>query len=298
MVLCDATLIKLRKIINGDENPFAIYRRGQDLVKFFNKLGSHEIYGRGFPSRWKYTDEKLSQINGTPEIDKCIKMTFAPVNFRERINDLDALIASFNSVLQFDKWQVVREEDAISLKKIDKVKIEEFVNSNNDSGSITEDDFLKLSFNVNISKIGLDPYFSQNITARLKEAEFCAKGEAPLSAVVMIGSILEGILLGIALMYPKDFNTAQSAPKNKEGKVKFFQEWSLNDLIDVSTEVGCLKLDVKKFSHFVRDFRNYIHPNQQIVCKFTPDKNTALICLQVLKAAICQISDFKNKHCI
>jgi len=63
MVLCDDTLTELRKIINGDDVPCAIYRKGQDLVKFFNKLGSNEIYESGFPSRWKYTDEKLRQIN-------------------------------------------------------------------------------------------------------------------------------------------------------------------------------------------------------------------------------------------
>ena len=35
MVLCDDTLTELRKIINGDDVPCAIYRKGQDLVKFF-----------------------------------------------------------------------------------------------------------------------------------------------------------------------------------------------------------------------------------------------------------------------
>ena len=225
-------------------------------------------------------------------------MAFAPVSFRGRINELDALITYFNETLQFDKWQVVREEDVIRLKKNDKVIIEEVDNSSNGDVLITEDDFLKLSFNVDISKIGLEPFLSQNISMRLREAEFCALGDAPLSAVVMIGSILEGILLGLAVMYPKDFNCSKSAPKNNEGKVKMFPDWSLKDLIDVATEVGCLKLDVKKFSHFVRDFRNYIHPNQQIICNFSPDKNTALICLQVLKAAICQISIFRKKHCL
>lgn len=49
-------------------------------------------------------------------------MAFAPVSFRGRINELDALIASFNAVLQYDKWQVVREDDVISLKKITSTK--------------------------------------------------------------------------------------------------------------------------------------------------------------------------------
>lgn len=45
MVLCDDTLTELRKIINGDDVPCAIYRKGQDLVKFFNKLGV-TVYSR------------------------------------------------------------------------------------------------------------------------------------------------------------------------------------------------------------------------------------------------------------
>ena len=48
MVLCDDTLTELRKIINGDDVPCAIYRKGQDLVKFFNKLVRMKFMSRGF----------------------------------------------------------------------------------------------------------------------------------------------------------------------------------------------------------------------------------------------------------
>ncbi|MCY4317652.1 MAG: hypothetical protein OXE76_00405, partial [Alphaproteobacteria bacterium] len=47
-----------------------------------------------------------------------------------------------------------------------------------------------------------------------------------------------------------------------------------------------LKLDVKKFSHGLRDFRNYIHPYEQMVSGFTPDEHTAKVCFQVLRAAL------------
>lgn len=89
---------------------------------------------------------------------------------------------------------------------------------------------------------------------------------------------------------PKEFNQAANSPKDKENKVKPFQEWSLAQFIDVAHGLGALKLDVKKFSHELRDFRNYIHPYQQLVSKFTPDKHTAEICLQVLRAAIVDLS--------
>lgn len=106
----------------------------------------------------------------------------------------------------------------------------------------------------------------------------------------MCGSILEGLLLGMALANPKKFNQAKSAPKDKNGKVKPFQEWSLAQLIDVSCQLNYLKVDVKKFSHALRDFRNYIHPFQQMSSQFSPDEHTAQICMQVLRAAISGLS--------
>lgn len=113
----------------------------------------------------------------------------------------------------------------------------------------------------------------------------------------MIGSILEGILLGVATAYPKQFNQAKSAPRDKtSGKVRAFPEWTLNNMIDVATEIGVLKQDIQKFSHVVRDFRNYIHPYQQMATQFLPDKHTAIICFQVLKAAIYQIGTYRYEN--
>jgi hypothetical protein len=36
----------------------------------------------------------------------------------------------------------------------------------------------------------------------------------------------------------------------------------------------------------MRDFRNYIHPYQQLSSNFDPDEHTAKMCLQVLNAVI------------
>ena len=286
------TLEKLRDIVNGDGT--ADYRKGYELVNFFNELGFNDVYAQGFPSRWVYTDEKLQQINGTPELDKCIRNTFAVVNYIGRIAELDALITDFNQYMAFDKWQVVRDNDTITFKRLDKVVVD---SGKSDSAEIKEDEFLKMTFNVNVDSIGLDPNVSEIIKLRLKEVETCISGEAPLASILLIGSIMEGILLGMATTYPQQFNQAPSAPKDKDtGKVRTFPNWTLNNYIDVAFEVGLLKQDVKKFSHVVRDFRNYIHPYEQMSSQFCPDKQTALICFQVLKAAISQIGTFRKNQ--
>lgn len=290
MRLSSKTLEELRIIINGDGTPD--YRSGPKLVAFFNELGFNDRYGQGFPSRWLYTDDKLKQINGTPELDKCIKNTFAVVNFIGRIGDLDKLISYFNQYLVFDKWQVVRNNDEITFKRLDKVIVE----PEKTNVDIDESTFLKMTFDVEVKSLGLDQNVSEIIKARLAEVETCIRNEAPLASIFLIGSIMEGILLGIALTYPKQFNQARCAPKDTGStKVRKFPDWTLNNFIDVAAEIGILKHDVKKFSHVVRDFRNYIHPYSQMASQFSPDKQTALICFQVLKAAISQISEYKKK---
>ena len=187
----------------------------------------------------------------------------------------------------FDKWNVVRNEADITFKRCEKISFE----NNPIKEEIKEDDFLKKDFEeVSIDSLNLDGVITDILNSRLKEIQKCLKIESPLSTIFLCGSTLEGVLLGIALQNIEMFNRANSVPKDKEGKTKQFWEWSLNNLIDVSFEVGFLKEDVKKFSHTLRDFRNYIHPYQQLSSNFNPDKHTAKISWQVLKAALYQLS--------
>ena len=292
MLLGKKTLEELRKIINGDNTPD--YRGGPKLVSFFNELGFNDVYGQGFPSRWAYTDDKLQQINGKPELDKCIRMAFAVVDYIGRIEYLDKQIEYFNQFLAFDKWKVIRNNDEITFKRLDKVVVDAHTDKKTD---VSEDEFLKKTFSVNIDSLGLSPGVSEIIKHRLTETELCVRNDAPLAAIFLIGSIMEGLLLGTATTYPRLFNQAQCAPKdNSTGQVRRFPDWTLNNFIDVAAEIGILKHDVQKFSHVVRDFRNYIHPYSQMTSQFQPDKQTTMICFQVLKAAINQIADYKKAN--
>lgn len=289
MILNPKSLEKLRLLINEETE----YRSGPQLIRFFNSLGFNDSYGQGFPSRWMYTDEKLERINGTPELDQCIRMVLNPANFIDRFTELDNCISEFNKFLAFDKWKVVREGADIKFKKLEKVEIEE---PPPPVQTDTEDEFLRREFsNVSVLKIGLDGMVSELLEQRIKEIEKCYSSGAYLSVILIAGSSLEGILLGLAIRYPRHFNTAASSPKNSSGKVRQFHEWSLSALIDVAYELGLVQHDIQKFSHTLRDFRNYIHPFQQMSSGFSPRQYTAKICLQVLKAAIHEIGDNVEK---
>lgn len=282
MTLNPKTLEKFRLLINEETE----YRSGPQLVSFFNNLGFNDSYGQGFPSRKDYTDEKLNRLNGTADLDKAIKSLFSPVNFIGKFKELDDFISEFNQYLAFDGWKIFRSSKEILFKKAGEIDFENV----DKKAELTEAEFLNREFKeLNIEKIGLDGTIAEILDLRFEEIKKCLGSNAPLSVIFLCGSSLEGILLGVAMKTPKSFNTAISSPKNQEGKVKPFHEWTLNNLINTAFEVGLLKEDVKKFSHSLRDFRNYIHPYQQLSSGFNPDKHTAKISWQVLKAAIHQL---------
>lgn len=290
MFLCEKSIEKLRIIINGDDT--ADYKSGPNLVSFFNKLGFDDCYRSGFPSRWIFTEHKLNEINGTNKLENCIKAIFAVNNYIGRIDYLDSLISEFNQYLAFDKLKVVRDNEKILIEKLDRI----IISSNKEQSNISENEFLQLVFDKSIDDIGLDYNVTEILKIRMIEAESNIKVGCSLSAIILIGSIAEGVLLGVATKYPRIFNMANSAPTNRnDGRVKPFNAWTLNNFIEVAYELDIIHEDVKKFSHVLREFRNYIHPYQQLCSKFNPDIDTAAICLQVLKALIAQVSEYVKR---
>lgn len=156
----------------------------------------------------------------------------------------------------------------------------------------TIDDFLNKDFEeISLVKLKIDNSVIDILNSRILEIKNSIKSKSALSCVILCGSVLEGILLGIASSKMKEFNQCSISPKNKDTqKVLSFNDWTLANFIEVSHNLGLIGLDVKKYSHSLRDFRNYIHPYQQMVSQFNPDIETAKISWQVLKAAIIDLS--------
>lgn len=156
----------------------------------------------------------------------------------------------------------------------------------------TVEDFLNKDFEiVSLERLNIDGSVIDILDSRIKEIQNSIKTKSALSCIVLCGSVLEGILLGVASNRMVEFNKCEISPKDrKTQKVLAFNQWSLANFIDVSYKLGLIGLDVKKYSHSLRDFRNYIHPYQQMASGFNPDIETAKISWQVLKASITDLS--------
>lgn len=226
-------------------------------------------------------------------MDQIIKDVFSPSNFIGEYDKLGELLEEFNQYLAYDGWEISVVGKNIEIHHVDGKIIEEKIEKHcsKNSSSTTEADFLSIEYsNVSTDELPITEQVKPILSVRLAEMKLCFESEAYLSTVIICGSLLEGILLGIASSFPKEFNQSKSAPK-RDGKVLPFPNWTLSQFIDVAANVGLLQEDVKEFSHVLRDFRNYIHPYQQMSTKFLPNEHTAKICMQVLKAAIFQIKE-------
>ena len=150
--------------------------------------------------------------------------------------------------------------------------------------------FLSKEFSIpDVHMLPIEAQVATIIETRLSEAQITLSAKAYLSVIFLCGSVLEAVLLGAAQRDPARFNQSPNSPK-QDGKVKPFHHWTLAEFINAACSIGLLKPDVQKFCHGLRDFRNYIHPYQQLSSNFTPDEHTAKVCFQVLKAALADLA--------
>lgn len=194
---------------------------------------------------------------------------------------LSAMLDSYEATCDLDD----REPDVKILERSREIVAR--LSGKEDEVASTAESFLKQDLELpDVQGLPVEAGVAGIIKKRLDEVGLSLSAGAHLAVIFLCGSILEGVLLGAAQKNPRRFNQSSASPKAPDGKVRRLHEWSLAQLIDVANDVGLLKPDVKKFSHGLRDFRNYIHPYQQMQSGFSPDQHTAKLCFQVLKAAL------------
>lgn len=104
--LSERTINALGKIVTGD-GKLSPYRGGPSLVALFNEFGRNDVYGQGFPSRWKYAEDSIRQLNETPELFLLIEKIFDPREFLGTEFNLEKAVEFFNKYFSYEKHQVI-----------------------------------------------------------------------------------------------------------------------------------------------------------------------------------------------
>lgn len=288
-----ATLDSLADFICGDDSArYPVYRSSSYLSRFFQNTGIN-VNHDGSTRKW-WTLEILKQLQPS-DIEKVILRLSDLREYKGNKDLFKIAIKSMNEILLMDNFAIAFNGALPILQTANPIDLneEELLQ---EKPAQDEINFLKKQFEdeIKIDELGLDSVITSYLQNRVNEIVSCPKNKVPLGSIFLLGSTLEGMLLAVATDNQSIFMASTSAPKDKSGNVKKIYDWKLSELIDVSCDTKFIGLDVKKFSHVLRDFRNYIHPFQQMSQNFNPDQHTVDICWQVFKAAFSQL---KQRHC-
>lgn len=148
----------------------------------------------------------------------------------------------------------------------------------------SEDALLRLVYRPELlARVQGHAELRDELLRRMDEAQRCIQADALLSAVILCGSVLEGMCLAYGSEHPAAVNKAYNEQFNKPAP--HFAQWKLTEWIDVLSRLGVFSPNVAAFGHALRGFRNYVHPHRYLTTGFSPDKHTAHIAFQVVVAA-------------
>jgi len=275
---------KIAELICGDnKEKHPVYRSSTNLTRFFQDIGINVVHDGSSRNPWTFS--VIDNLNGL-DLQKVILRLSSPKLYGGDREQIKLALRTMNELLAVEGLKV-------TLNGIEPQLIKE--KPNYDFSEKAEERELKPLPPPDFDKLNLEYGISEILQHRWTEIQRCIDVNATVSAVIMMGSMLEGFLLGTMQKKPQIANSASNAPK-KDGKVKHFAEWTLNDMIDVAHEIGWIQLDVKKFSHALRDFRNIIHPYQQLAYRTYPDIDTCKISWLVVQAACNDIADWLKRN--
>ena len=98
------------------------------------------------------------------------------------------------------------------------------------------------------------------------------------SVIILCGGAIEAILTDLLIANEAKAKASGRAPINKYDITR----WDLSDLINVSLYLKLVSPGVEKLSHSLREYRNLVHPGNEMRNKLTFDAEEAKIALEVL----------------
>lgn len=124
MKISERTITALASIICGDHE-LSFYRRGSELVRFFNEIGFNDVYGQGFPSRANYTESNIRELNGTNELIKVFEQHLDPRNYIDLPEyDVEQIVDYLNTYLKFDGYEIFQQKEIYKIKELNGSMVE------------------------------------------------------------------------------------------------------------------------------------------------------------------------------
>ena len=255
--LDDNVLDQLASLICGDDTT-TYYRRGVDLERFFEAAGWKRV-GELEGGRRTWVLGKLRERRRNSEALRRVLVRLADP--REYLDDNTAriqVVTELNDLLAIEGYQIVYTGGRPEL-------------ITTEPALPRPDSKTPIQLTTSLASTVSDPTFGVQLQARLDEAYTCWTSGAPTAAIIMLGSLLEGVLYDVAL------SRHTSGPKPDD---------RLENLINLAKARGWIAQDIIDYTHVLRNHRNLIHPRKQLTQGYEPDDDTVRIAWNVVVAAL------------
>ena len=122
-MISENSLRQISDIFCGDTPGFYSYKSGSKLVSFYNRyFNATDRYGQGFPSRWAYVYNKLSDMLNANSFDTFLDLILGKdylmqdlgISQVEAAEKADEILNEFNRILAQDRYKITHNKKNLS----------------------------------------------------------------------------------------------------------------------------------------------------------------------------------------
>ncbi|HBE73195.1 MAG TPA: hypothetical protein DDW31_03760 [candidate division Zixibacteria bacterium] len=273
------TLEELAGLMAGEKG--VLSRDGFGIVQFMQSAGLECSFYDGTDRRY-FALKALKRYQDDPQaLEKVILRLANPKEYKAQVKMLVVVANRLNHILLSDGLRI--GFDGIEPKLVELAPAKAAPASRRGSAQSApgdHPDFVRLTRDVTLSGM---------LESRMWEIAVCLKHKAHLAAIILMGTILEGVMLSVVHNNPKESNVSPKAPRDPHGRIKHFADWTLTDLAEVARERGWITLEENKFVYLLKEYRRLIHPWEQRARNEAPDEETCRECHREFLAALADI---------
>ncbi|MFC5200561.1 hypothetical protein [Streptomyces kaempferi] len=266
--LDDSTLTELAALICGDE-PRMKRRGGWELAGFLRRAGWQNAPEHDGRPRMAWMKETLSerQDDDLADIERVILRLADRREYLQQPDNYDAVFTRLQDILALEGLRIDYSKTRPVLTDYDP-----------DDAPRPQ----RVELKVAITDLVDDPDLASAVQLRLDEARICQQHGAYTAAVIMLGSLLEGVLV----------HAADSRPASQP--LTRTRNTPLQELIQHAHDNHWIDQDAKMASDLLRTYRNLVHPLHEKRTRHSADFDTADLCWSTVNAVLNDLAASKT----
>ncbi|MCW7985381.1 hypothetical protein XF35_08620 [Streptomyces platensis subsp. clarensis] len=255
------TLKELARVICGNDHLY--YRRGFEIAQFLEAAGWQNVPEYDGEYRGEWALQLLTERRQSPsELEKVLLRL---ADAREYLGEPELLPVVVDEVNTFLVHEGFRLENPGGRPRIVSC----------DPAMAYPGQQAPIELRATMADIIREPRIAALLQRRLDEARTCYANGAHVAAIIMLGSLLEGVLL--AVIEERRASLLGNRSPNRIG---------LKELIDICHRARWIDVDVERFSQSLREYRNFVHPRRELREAHTPDRDTLTVSWYVVNGAL------------